>query len=447
MALDAATVQALLQKLDLYTETVNKNTELLLQAISANHAGPSRHTALPEPPPRLTADTLRRNTIAGIDVESFQKTASFAGTQDSDGDDDSSDAGISLFASSPLKQEEYTIEDLKDHIRCYNWTDEDKKILSNVLENPRLLVGPSIFPTDIDTSDDRSHFTHYTILDVADNGVLSEPLAERKPVSRSWEIWSRLCSTNADPDDTKKAVGRITILREPSPLLFAALHLTMHKHFDMDEIFGFLVDDDPGLVRPHNPFSKDDRHRRTFVWNAEYFTIIGENCMPMPWQRSDMNGDGKDTAHVPITRCSAMVALAFEGEPLGRVKNKDRRSSRRIGYTYDPFSPWRVLAIQAYPDWQSTIEDDDDMQKHKPVNGPEAFLNILRQELRDAAKRLLEVHKRVEDLVRPPDDFIFSQETRDKLLFEDHSYTLSRRYFWASQTLTIMNQDIEEMSM
>lgn len=40
---------------------------------------------------------------------------------------------------------------------------------------------------------------------------------------------------------------------------------------------------------------------------------------------------------------------------------------------------------------------------------------------------------------------MFSEETRDKLLFEDDKYTYSRRYFWAFQTLAIMNDNIQEM--
>jgi len=165
----------------------------------------------------------------------------------------------------------------------------------------------------------------------------------------------------------------------------------------------------------------------------------------MSWQRSDATASDADKNHIPISRCSAALALSFEGPPSGRVKSKDRRLTHRKGDVYNPFSPWRVLVIQCFPDWISTLEDDEYLSRHKPVNGPEAFLSILRQELGDAAKRLLKVHRSVEDLVQPPPSFIFSSQTRDRMLFEDESYTLSRRYFWASQTLHIMNQDIEEM--
>lgn len=150
--------------------------------------------------------------------------------------------------------------------------------------------------------------------------------------------------------------------------------------------------------------------------------------MPMSWQRFDSKMTAAET-HIPISRCSATVALSLEGDPVSMVKNKDRRVNKKYGHVHDPFSPWRVLAIQAYPDWESTIEDvdEDTRQRRHVVNGPEAFLTVLRQEFRDAAKRLLKVYRRIEDLVEVPHDFIFRLETRDQLLFEDDEFTYSRR--------------------
>ena len=40
---------------------------------------------------------------------------------------------------------------------------------------------------------------------------------------------------------------------------------------------------------------------------------------------------------------------------------------------------------------------------------------------------------------------MFRQSVRDRLLFEDDEFTYSRRYFWAHQSLGIMNEDIKEM--
>ena len=66
-------------------------------------------------------------------------------------------------------------------------------------------------------------------------------------------LWKDL---NAKPE-ARTASGRITILREPSPLILGALHLTMNRDFDMDEIFAHLVDEEGTNVSlasgPTNP--------------------------------------------------------------------------------------------------------------------------------------------------------------------------------------------------
>ena len=38
---------------------------------------------------------------------------------------------------------------------------------------------------------------------------------------------------------------------------------------------------------------------------------------------------------------------------------------------------------------------------------------------------------------------MFNGDLRDKLLFEDAEFTYSRRYFWAFQTLGLMNDSIK----
>ena len=162
----------------------------------------------------------------------------------------------------------------------------------------------------------------------------------------------------------------------------------------------------------------------------------------MRWQIADEKLGGGDQ-HIPISRCASVIALSLDGEPMNQIRNKSRRADRRYGDVHDPFSPWHVLSLQAYPDWKSSI-DSHNSTKHY-VNGPEAFLVTLRAEFKDAQKRLLEVYTHISELVTTPPDFMFRQDVRDKLLFEDDDFTYSRRYFWAYQSLGVMNEDIQEM--
>ena len=227
-------------------------------------------------------------------------------------------------------------------------------------------------------------------------------------------------------------------------MLFAALHYTMKDHFDMDKIFEMLEANGKTKAFSHSPWADNPKHRNTFVFNFEYYTIVGDGCVPMKWQRADEELGGSET-HVPVTRCSSIVALALEGKPVSKIRHKGRRNplGKREGEIFDPFSPWHCLSIQAYPDWRSSI-DSHDSTKHY-VNGPEAFLVTLRAEFKDAQKRLMDVYHRISDLVTTPSEFMFKQAIRDKLLFEDDEFTYSRRYFWAYQSLAIMNEDIKEM--
>ncbi|KAL8856002.1 MAG: hypothetical protein Q9178_007372 [Gyalolechia marmorata] len=433
MALDAATAKEMIQKLAddraNYLDTLSRAHDVLAKALEASATGKS--------PPQLTSDAVRRNTTTSIlDIESLKKSSTFS-PDDSDTDDNES-----MFAQDPLPKEIYDEDGLRRHLREFKWTPFDRDIIGDVLHNKQLLQRTAIFPVTVGPVDDRSHLSHYSIFDVGKDGApLPIQRAGQEPVSKAQAIFNNIKSINADASRTREAVGRITIVREPSPLLFAALHYTMTPHFDMDEIFQMLVEDKT-KAHTHRPFSRDHRHQRTFVFTIDFFTIIGDDCQPMSWQKADQDKGSWDT-HIPISRCSSVVALSLVGQPARPVKNKARRAEQKIGQIFDPFAPWHVLSIQSYPDWKHSIDAHDSTRHY--VNGPEAFLITLRAEFKDAQKRLLEVYNRISDLVRMPSNFMFSEAARDTLLFEDEHFTFSRRYFWAHQSLGIMNEDIQEM--
>ncbi len=245
MALDAGTAQELIQKLaedkEKYLETLNKAHEVLAQALVA--AGTDK------PLPQLTVSTIRRNTANSLDtaktldtrftldVDSIQKTHSFEDESDTDDDE-------SLFVQQTLPPETYEEESLRRHILGYDWTQAGRDILGNVVDDKKLLRTPNVFPQTPGAVTDRSHLTHFSIFDVGNDGAPLEIMSatDRGTTSRAQAIWNNLKDLNANPQRQRLAVGRITIVREPSPLLFAALHHTMSNHFDMDEMFQLLID-------------------------------------------------------------------------------------------------------------------------------------------------------------------------------------------------------------
>jgi CorA-like Mg2+ transporter protein len=443
MALDSAAVKELLQKLDndreAYLSTLTKAHDTLARALTvSNIPRPNSPPAVPYSPTESTPRSQSRNTglTPLFDVERTQKGSIFTGEESSDSDDDES-----LFVQQTLPSESFSENDFRNHLKQHKWDKYAGRILETVLTDKDLLRSPKFFQDDgVPQNENASQNTHAIVYEVGADGAALVHRAESQEPSQA--IWQSINSTNADQTRRRLATGKITIVREPSPLLFGAVHLTMDRHFDMDEIFRLLSDESPTRAYMKGCFDSEPTQQRSFLFCFKYYTIIGRDREPMPWQSSDKDLRNSKT-HIPITSCSSIVALSLSGKPSTMLKNRSRRAKATVGHVFDPFAPWRVLSIQCYPDWKSTV-DTHDSNRHY-VNGPEAFLVTLLAEYRDAQKRFFEIARRVTDMTTPPHDFMFNRETRDNLLFEDDQFTYSRRYFWATQTLAVMNDNIQAM--
>ena len=166
--------------------------------------------------------------------------------------------------------------------------------------------------------------------------------------------------------------------------------------------------------------------------------------MPRKWQKSykRLASKGSET-YVPISRCSSVIALSLEGEPILKLMPGCRRPTfrRQPGTVFDPFGPWYILGITAYPDLKSTTDAYDPARQY--TNGPEVFMIMLWAELKDAQTRLTNVYISISRLVKAPPDFLFNRDFRDKLLFEANSLTYTRSYFWSYQSLASLNEDVK----
>ncbi|OAA82079.1 Mg2+ transporter protein, CorA-like/Zinc transport protein ZntB [Akanthomyces lecanii RCEF 1005] len=274
----------------------------------------------------------------------------------------------------------------------------------------------------------------------ADDGVIDAPI-----------VWDALKTVNASGD----AVGRITIVQEPTPLMLAALQLTMAPYFDMSELTYHLLSDVPnrGLSHAfmHRAFERGpppQLRQRSFYMVFKYYTSVGDGLAPAPWQRYEARPSDKKLAdHIDIAECSAVLALSLAGAPVKSLRMRSRRSERasREGVLYDTFGPWHVLSIQSFPDDEHTVRGEEFAQHKRFVNGPYAFLDLLTAEYRDAGKRNVILHEKITKLITPPTEFMFDRRLRDKLLFEDKHFTYIRRYFWAYNTLAVINTGLAAM--
>ncbi|KAH7156841.1 cora-like Mg2+ transporter protein-domain-containing protein [Dactylonectria macrodidyma] len=293
-------------------------------------------------------------------------------------------------------------------------------------------------------------------------------------------VWEAIGDVNPDA----QSVGRITIVQEPTPLILAALHLTMSPHFDMSELIAHLLTDAPNrgrthasmhnraferapLTLPSSPYSSPSPtalpvgatatlhpspslssahlRQRSFFFVFKYYTVVGTNLTPAPWQRFDKRPlDKRLGDHIDIAECGSILALSLGGDPTKTVRMRPRREPVREGCLFDTFGPWHLLSIQSFPDNAHTVRDDE-FQDKEFINGPCAFLDLLIAEYRDAGKRNQILHESITKLITPKTEFMFDPKLRDKLLFEDKHFTYIRRYFWAYNTLAVVNTGIKAM--
>lgn len=104
------------------------------------------------------------------------------------------------------------------------------------------------------------------------------PESEKGP-SNALTIWNTIREINK-PEKARRAVGRITIAQEPSPMLFGALHYTGHDVFDMDQIFDYLHRPGHSSAHLNRAYEEDIRRQKSFVFSLEYFIIIGDVMRP-----------------------------------------------------------------------------------------------------------------------------------------------------------------------
>ncbi|KAL1596366.1 hypothetical protein SLS60_009012 [Paraconiothyrium brasiliense] len=404
-------------------ESLQRSHDTLLKSLSF---------APPETPTFQRQTTRDRPSLAFAD-------ASTLSSDDSDEEDDW------YFVREELPSKSFDHEHLREHLKNHDWKEHGREILAPIITDPgKLSKQPHLFHLGPGTPDDRSQYSHFQVYDVGPDGVaeLIETTGSHgtNTMSRATQIWHSI--RNIGNSTHKVTVGRITIAREPAPILFGALHLTLNDTFDMDELFRHLVQTEASSAHMHRAFSEDRKHQKTFFFTFEYYTIIGEDCKPMDWQRADKTDDPKGS-HLPLSRCGAVVALALYDDKPRRIRNRGRRAKTQYGWVQDIWSPWQVFQLETFPDWRATPDTFE--SGHRYLNGPEAFLHALLAEYRDARKRYEEIYKRITDLITPALGFLFDAELRDQRLFEDKKFTWTRRYFYAHQTLGNVNDSIKSM--
>jgi hypothetical protein len=147
-------------------------------------------------------------------------------------------------------------------------------------------------------------------------------------------------------------------------------------------------------------FETSPIRQRSFFFVFKYYTVVGENLTPAPWQAfDDRPPDRRSPDHIDITECSSVLALSLGGVQTREVKVKVKKKTLK-GVVYDSFAPWHLLNIQCFPDDQHSTRSEE--AKKQFCNGPHAFLDALCVEYRDAVKRYTQVNEMITKLITPP---------------------------------------------
>jgi hypothetical protein len=326
--MDNATVQEILKKLDAdreaYLASLTKVHQTLAHVLAQNHSSPDPAEASPVPrdlrqtstsspaSPTLIPSTRtnRRGPSSVLELGSYKKGSVYSGEESSDSDDDES-----FFTQDPLPPEHFSEDDLIDHFKTYDWSTHARLVLGDLAH--RKIAPSPLF--------EKSSHNYADVYEIGSDG--SALLTNRDDaIDGAVAAWDGIRSVNHH-NPRRPAMGKITTLREPSAVLSAAAHLTMNRHFDMDNIFRLLTDDTPSKAYMKGCLKQDHRHHRSFVFTFKYHTIVESEREPLPWQRAD--SDLKSTwDHIPISTCASVVALSLAGPPSQTLRRKSRRKKQ-----------------------------------------------------------------------------------------------------------------------
>lgn len=230
---------------------------------------------------------------------------------DASGTDDSASA---FYAQDLLPPKDFSEADLIAHLQTHDWDLYSKYILQDCLQN--LDLGSDGILSKAHGERHHQGDANHEESDIYHVGIDGCPLRLHRGDSEDGPVatWEALKSTNSD-DSRKQAVGRIVTMREPTPIIFAALHLTMNEYFDMDSIYRLLIHDyHPSSALTKGFLNRDHRRQRSIVFVFKYHTIVGEGHAPLRWQAIDIDLESADN-HSSLTTCSCIVALSLAGRP------------------------------------------------------------------------------------------------------------------------------------
>lgn len=174
---------------------------------------------------------------------------------------------------------------------------------------------------------------------------------------------------------------------------------------------------------------------RQISFSLKYMVHQSEAPGPVGWHMRD---DVRSPLSIGLSHKEAVIKLCF-------VKHQEITTDVTPDQSTDigchALSGWRILVVKT----NKAEVHISHQSGSAPMTGPEAFLQLLLSEMQEMEFELKGLSDAIIETVGVPADFPIRLETRDRLMFEDHGFGLSRRYFWATQTLKSIQQTVETL--
>lgn len=109
------------------------------------------------------------------------------------GEESESEDEVELYVQRPLPTRKFDHEDLREHLKTYEWTEAGEILLDEVVFDHRL-KNPAVFH-QYSLEEEKQHHAHYTVFDVGNDGA---PLNRRRApcleerVDNDGDIWNIL---------------------------------------------------------------------------------------------------------------------------------------------------------------------------------------------------------------------------------------------------------------
>ncbi|KAL5391992.1 hypothetical protein PMIN02_006346 [Paraphaeosphaeria minitans] len=226
------------------------------------------------------------------------------------------------------------------------------------------------------------------------------------------EFWSFL----RKPDEIW---GRVIHIRSIPPIVTLLLLTTLIPKFDMELIFSEFVSRGGRMSAAGSGQLKEHGLDRLWSYTMKYYYLSLEKESLYEGQESGLlheKGSG-----LYICRGTSSINV--------RVRSKRSRLTDS--------NQWTCLVLST---WKRYDGHNPDFANHCEV-----FLWTVGRALSEIRRELRGVAQEISLLAVPSDEFLFNEAYRESLICENTSYSNSKTYFWALQTLRTINDCINSL--